>query len=126
VKSLFLQQLKENFLTHKITVMTIDITDSNFQDVVIDAGKPAVIDFWAEWCGPCRMLTPIVKELSTEYEGRVVVGKVDVDSNPGISAKYGIRNIPTLLFFKDGQVVDKQVGVVPKGSLVAKIDALLK
>jgi thioredoxin 1 len=106
--------------------MTIDITDSNFQDVVIDAGKPAVIDFWAEWCGPCRMLTPIVKELSTEYEGRVVVGKVDVDSNPGISAKYGIRNIPTLLFFKDGQVVDKQVGVVPKGSLVAKIDALLK
>jgi thioredoxin 1 len=101
--------------------MTIDITDSNFQDVVIDAGKPAVIDFWAEWCGPCRMLTPIVKELSTEYEGRVVVGKVDVDSNPGISAKYGIRNIPTLLFFKDGQVVDKQVGVVPKGSLVAKL-----
>ncbi len=126
MKSLFLQQSKENFLTHKITVMTIDITDSNFQDVVIDAGKPAVIDFWAEWCGPCRMLTPIVKELSTEYEGRVVVGKVDVDSNPGISAKYGIRNIPTLLFFKDGQVVDKQVGVVPKGSLVAKIDALLK
>ena len=106
--------------------MTIDITDSNFQDVVIDGGKPAVIDFWAEWCGPCRMLTPIVKELSSEYEGRVIVGKVDVDSNPGISAKYGIRNIPTLLFFKGGQVVDKQVGVVPKGSLVAKIDAMLK
>ena len=106
--------------------MTIEITDSNFQEVVIDAGKPAVVDFWAEWCGPCRMLTPIVKELSSEYEGRVVVGKVDVDSNPGISAKYGIRNIPTLLFFKDGQVVDKQVGVVPKGALVNKIDALLK
>ncbi len=106
--------------------MTIEITDSNFQEVVIDAGKPAVVDFWAEWCGPCRMLTPIVKELSAEYENRVVVGKVDVDSNPGISAKYGIRNIPTLLFFKDGQVVDKQVGVVPKGALVNKIDALLK
>ena len=106
--------------------MTIEITDTNFQEVVIEAGKPAVIDFWAEWCGPCRMLTPIIKELSTEYEGRVVVGKVDVDSNPGISAKYGIRNIPTLLFFKDGQVVDKQVGVVPKGALVNKIDALLK
>ncbi len=106
--------------------MTIEITDTNFQEVVIEAGKPAVIDFWAEWCGPCRMLTPIIKELSTEFEGRVVVGKVDVDSNPGISAKYGIRNIPTLLFFKDGQVVDKQVGVVPKGALVNKIDALLK
>ena len=116
----------EYFNIHKLTVMTIDITDSNFQDVVIDGGKPAVIDFWAEWCGPCRMLTPIVKELSSEYEGRVIVGKVDVDSNPGISAKYGIRNIPTLLFFKGGQVVDKQVGVVPKGSLVAKIDAMLK
>ena len=106
--------------------MTVEITDFNFQEVVIEAGKPAVIDFWAEWCGPCRMLTPIVKELSTEYEGRVVVGKVDVDSNPGISAKFGIRNIPTLLFFKGGQVVDKQVGVVSKSNLVNKIDALLK
>ena len=106
--------------------MTIEITDSNFQEIVIDAGKPAVVDFWAEWCGPCRMLTPIIKDLSTEFEGRVVVGKVDVDSNPGISAKYGIRNIPTVLFFKNGQVVDKQVGVVPKSALVNKIDALLK
>jgi thioredoxin 1 len=106
--------------------MTVEITDTNFQDVVINAGKPAIVDFWAEWCGPCRMLTPVVKELSTEFEGRVVVGKVDVDSNPGISAKYGIRNIPTILFFKDGQVVDKQVGVVPKGALVNKIEALLK
>jgi len=106
--------------------MTIEITDANFQGTVIDAGKPAVVDFWAEWCGPCRMLTPIVKELSTEFDGRVVVGKVDVDSNPGIAAKYSIRNIPTLLFFKDGQVVDKQVGVVPKGTIVNKIEALLK
>lgn len=105
--------------------MTVEITDANFQEVVINAGKPAIVDFWAEWCGPCRMLTPIIKELSTEYEGRVVVGKVDVDSNPGISAKYGIRNIPTLLFFKDGQVVDKQVGVVPKGALVTKLEAIL-
>jgi len=106
--------------------MTIEITDSNFQEVVIDGGKPVLVDFWAEWCGPCRMLTPVVKELSTDYEGRVIVGKVDVDSNPGISAKYGIRNIPTILFFKNGQVVDKQVGVVPKGSLVNKIEAMLK
>jgi thioredoxin 1 len=106
--------------------MTLEITDANFQEVVLNAGQPAVIDFWAEWCGPCRMLTPIVKELSQEFEGRVVVGKVDVDGNPAISGKYGIRNIPTLLFFKNGQVVDKQVGVVPKGALVAKIEALLK
>jgi thioredoxin 1 len=106
--------------------MTIEITDSNFQEVVIDGGKPVLVDFWAEWCGPCRMLTPVVKELSTDYEGRVIVGKVDVDSNPGISAKYGIRNIPTILFFKNGQVVDKQVGVVPKGSLVNKIETMLK
>ncbi|HBB90907.1 MAG TPA: thioredoxin [Bacteroidales bacterium] len=106
--------------------MAIEITDANFQELVLNAGKPAMIDFWAEWCGPCRMLTPVVKELSTEYEGRVVVGKVDVDSNPGISMKYGIRNIPTLLFFKNGEVVDKQVGVVPRGALVNKIEAILK
>ncbi len=106
--------------------MAIEITDANFQELVLDAGQPAMIDFWAEWCGPCRMLTPVVKELSAEYEGRVVVGKVDVDSNPGISMKYGIRNIPTLLFFKNGEVVDKQVGVVPKGALVNKIEAILK
>jgi len=106
--------------------MTIEITDANFQEVVLNAGQPAVIDFWAEWCGPCRMLTPIIKDLSQEYEGRILVGKVDVDSNPGISGTYGIRNIPTLLFFKDGKVVDKQVGVVPKGALAAKFEALLK
>ena len=106
--------------------MAIEITDANFQELVINSGQPAMIDFWAEWCGPCRMLTPVVKELSEEYSGRVVVGKVDVDSNPGISMKYGIRNIPTLLFFKNGEVVDKQVGVVPKGALVNKLENLLK
>jgi thioredoxin 1 len=106
--------------------MAIEITDANFQEMVINAGQPAMIDFWAEWCGPCRMLTPVVKELSEEYAGRVVVGKVDVDSNPGISMKYGIRNIPTLLFFKNGEVVDKQVGVVPKGALVSKLENILK
>jgi thioredoxin 1 len=106
--------------------MAIEITDANFQEMVVNAGQPAMIDFWAEWCGPCRMLTPVVKELSEEYAGRVVVGKVDVDSNPGISMKYGIRNIPTLLFFKNGEVVDKQVGVVPKGALVNKLENLLK
>ena len=106
--------------------MALEITDSNFEETVLNSGKPALVDFWAEWCGPCRMITPIVKELSQEYDGRVVIGKVDVDNNPGISATYGIRNIPTLLFFKNGVVVDKQVGVVPKGALVQKIEALLK
>ena len=106
--------------------MTLEITDSNFQELIVQSENPAVVDFWAEWCGPCRMLTPIVKELSQEYEGRVVVGKVDVDSNPGVSSQFGIRNIPTLLFFKGGKVVDKQVGVVPKGALVQKIETLLK
>ncbi|MCK9324890.1 MAG: thioredoxin [Bacteroidales bacterium] len=106
--------------------MTLELTDSNFQEMIVQSDKPAVVDFWAEWCGPCRMITPIVKELSQEYDGRVVIGKVDVDNNPGISATYGIRNIPTLLFFKNGVVVDKQVGVVPKGALVQKIEALLK
>jgi thioredoxin 1 len=106
--------------------MTLELTDSNFQEMIVQSDKPAVVDFWAEWCGPCRMITPIVKELSQEYDGRVVIGKVDVDNNPGISATYGIRNIPTLLFFKNGVVVDKQVGVVPKGAIVQKIEALLK
>lgn len=105
--------------------MTIEVTDANFDDVILKAGKPALIDFWAEWCGPCRMLTPIVKELAEEYGNKLVVGKLDVDSNPGVSFKYGIRNIPTILFFKDGEVADKQVGVVPKGVLSKKIDALL-
>lgn len=118
--------MSEFRLILKLIVMTIEITDANFQEVVLNAGQPAVIDFWAQWCGPCRMLTPVVKELSQEYEGRVIVGKVDVDSNPEISSRFGIRNIPTLLFFKDGKVVDKQVGVVPKGSLVVKIESLLK
>ena len=106
--------------------MTLELTDSNFQEMIVQSDKPAVVDFWAEWCGPCRMITPIVKELSQEYDGRVVIGKVDVDNNPGISATYGIRNIPTLLFFKNGVVVDKQVGDVPKGAIVQKIEALLK
>ena len=105
--------------------MTIEVTDANFQDLVINSNQPAVVDFWAEWCGPCRMLTPIIKDLSEVYDGRVVVGKVDVDANPKISMDFGIRNIPTILFFKGGQVVDKQVGVVPKGVLVQKVENLL-
>jgi thioredoxin 1 len=103
--------------------MAIELTDANFDELVIKSDKPVLVDFWAEWCGPCRMVGPLVEEISKEYEGKAVVGKVDVDSNPGISARFGIRNIPTLLYFKGGEVVDKQVGAVPKNVLAGKLDA---
>ncbi len=105
--------------------MTIEFTDANFEELALKTDKPVLVDFWAEWCGPCRMVGPLVAELSDEYEGKAVIGKVDVDSNPGISSKYGIRNIPTLLYFKNGEVVDKQVGAVPKEVLAEKLDAQL-
>ena len=105
--------------------MALEATDGNFSDLVLNSDKPVIVDFWAEWCGPCRMVGPIVEEVGVDYEGRAVVVKVDVDSNPGITAKYGIRNIPTILFFKNGEVADKQVGAVPKSTIVAKLDALL-
>jgi len=104
--------------------MALEITDSNFEEIVLKSTKPVLLDFWAEWCGPCRMVGPIVSEIAQEYEGKAVVGKIDVDSNPKISASYGIRNIPTILFFKGGQVADKQVGAVPKALLVAKLEKL--
>lgn len=105
--------------------MAIAVNDSNFEEVVLKSEQPVLVDFWAEWCGPCKMMLPIVEEISKEYEGKVTVTKVDVDGNPGTAAKFGIRNIPTILFFKDGAVVDKQVGAVPKNTLVEKIDKLL-
>lgn len=105
--------------------MALELTDANFEEQVIKSDKPVLVDFWAEWCGPCRMITPIVTELAVEYEGKAVVGKVDVDNNPGITSKYGVRNIPTILFFKNGNVVDKQVGVAPKQKLAEKLDALI-
>lgn len=105
--------------------MTIEVTEANFEELVLKSDKPVMLDFWAEWCGPCRVIAPYVKEIGKEYDGRAVVGKVDVDSNPGISAKYGIRNIPTILFIKNGEVADKQVGAVPKSNLVEKLNALL-
>lgn len=104
--------------------MALQITDANFEELV-NAGKPMVLDFWAEWCGPCRMVGPIIDELATEYEGRVTIGKMDVDSNNDVVAQFGIRNIPTVLFFKDGQVVDKQVGAAQKAAFVDKINKLL-
>lgn len=105
--------------------MALELTESNFEEKVIKSDVPVVVDLWAEWCGPCKMLTPIMEEMSTEYEGKVLIGKVDVDNNPGIAAKYGVRNIPTVLFFKGGEVVDKQVGAVPKDKLTEKLDSLL-
>lgn len=105
--------------------MAIEFTDSNFQEVVLDDKGVAVVDFWAEWCGPCRMITPIIEELSSEYEGKAKIGKVNVDHNPEISQKYGIRSIPTILFLKNGEVADKQVGVASKKALEDKINALL-
>jgi thioredoxin 1 len=104
--------------------MALIITDSNFQELLKDP-KPLVVDFWAEWCGPCRMVGPIIEELSKEYEGKVTIGKLDVDENTEVAAEYGIRNIPTILFFKDGVMVDKQVGAASKSAFVAKIENLL-
>ena len=104
--------------------MALEATDGNFEELVLKADKPVIVDFWAEWCGPCRMVGPIVEEVGVEFEGKAVVAKVDVDSNPGITAKYGIRNIPTILFFKNGDVADKQVGAVPKSTIVNKLEAL--
>jgi thioredoxin 1 len=106
--------------------MAFELTDANFKENVLDKEGVALVDFWAEWCGPCRMVGPIVEEIANEYEGRALVGKVDVDSNPEISHKYGIRSIPTLLFIKNGEVVDKQVGASAKSVLVKKLEAQLE
>ncbi|MGH2622424.1 MAG: thioredoxin [Sphingobacterium sp.] len=102
--------------------MALEITDSNFDEVVLKSDKPVLIDFWAEWCGPCRAVGPLVDEISSEYEGKAVIGKVNVDNNPDISVRYGIRNIPALLYFKNGEIVDKQIGAAPKSILVEKLE----
>ena len=102
--------------------MATQLTDSNFKETVLDSGKVTLVDFWAEWCGPCKAIGPMIEEISKEYEGKAIIGKVDVDSNPETAMKYGIRNIPTILFIKGGQVVDKQVGAVPKANLVAMLN----
>ncbi len=105
--------------------MALEITDATFEEVVLKSDKPVMVDFWAAWCGPCRMVAPIVEELSSEYEGKAVIGKVDVDANQEFAAKYGVRNIPTVLVFQNGEVVGRQVGVAPKDTYAEAIDSLL-
>ena len=103
--------------------MALEINDANFQSLVKDSNKPVLVDFWAPWCGPCRTIAPIIDELHLEMEGKAVVGKVNVDENTEVPVEYGIRNIPTLLIFKNGEVVDKVVGVVPKQQLIDKLES---
>jgi thioredoxin 1 len=105
--------------------MALELTDANFDELVLKSDKPVLVDFWAEWCGPCRMVGPVVEELAKDFDGRAIVGKVNVDNNPGISMKFGIRNIPALLYFKNGEIVDKQIGAVPKNILQQKLEAQL-
>ncbi len=105
--------------------MAVEITDANFDELVLQSKIPVVVDFWAEWCGPCRMVGPIIDELHKEYDGKAIVGKVNVDENPGISGQFGVRNIPTILFIKDGQVADKLVGAAAKSKFEEKLVAIL-
>lgn len=102
--------------------MAFELTDTNFQDEVLDKGGLTLIDFWAEWCGPCKMIGPIIEDLSHDYEGKALIGKVNVDDNPELSIKFGIRSIPTILFVKDGEIVDKVVGATGKQVLVDKLN----
>ncbi len=105
--------------------MALEITDANFEELVLKSEKPVMVDFWAAWCGPCRMVGPIIDQISEEYDGKAVVGKVDVDTNQEFAAKYGVRNIPTVLVFQNGEVVGRQVGVAPKNAYSEALDSLL-
>ena len=105
--------------------MALEITDSNFEETVLKSDKPVMVDFWAAWCGPCRMVGPIIDELSEEYEGKAIIGKIDIDSNQQYAAQFGVRNIPTVLVFKDGELVDRKVGVSSKNDYAQALDKLI-
>ena len=105
--------------------MALELTDSNFEEIVLKSDKPVLVDFWAEWCGPCKMIAPAVHDLAEEYTGKLNVAKVDIDNSPEIATKYGIRSIPALIFFRDGKPVDQVIGALPKGALKKKIDSVL-
>lgn len=104
----------------------LTVTDENFTSEVLKRPEPVLVDFWANWCGPCRMIAPVIEELAVDFEGRAKVAKVDVDDNPQVVARYGIRSVPTLLFFQDGQVVERVIGVVPKKVLTDKLNSFLQ
>jgi thioredoxin 1 len=122
---MFEMVLNKIYKTVKIIIMAFQFTDDNFQETAIEKEGVAVVDFWAEWCGPCRMITPIIEELATDFENKATIGKVNVDQNPNTSMKYGVRSIPTILILKNGEVVDKHVGVITKQALEDKINAAL-
>jgi thioredoxin 1 len=118
-KILFVEKCKKNI------AMALEITDATFEEIVLKSDKPVLVDFWAAWCGPCRMVGPIIDEVSDEYQGKAVVGKMDVDANQEFAAKYGVRNIPTVLVFNNGELVGRQVGVAQKSVYAEAIDSLL-
>ena len=106
-------------------IIALEITDTTFEEVVLKSDKPVLVDFWAAWCGPCRMVGPIIDELSEEYDGKAIIGKIDIDSNQQYAAQFGVRNIPTVLVFKDGELVDRKVGVSSKNDYAEAIDKLI-
>ena len=116
---------RSTFVNKNTYKMALEITDATFDEVVLKSDKPVLVDFWAAWCGPCRMVGPIIEEISNDYDGKAVVGKVDVDANQEFAAKYGVRNIPTVLVFAKGELVGRHVGVSPKTTYAEAIDAVL-